>query len=206
MSDPESTFSKESVCLGDVEYPVHFRPRAELHKGSSIGRFGFLNIGTIVYSNTVIGRYFSAGRQVEIGVAQHPTQALSTHGFVLGNGWFPRTKYYGTGALVSHVAHPKTTIGHDVWIGGQAIILAGVTIGTGAIVAANSTVTKDVPPYAIVGGSPARLIKMRFEDDVIAGLLRTAWWEREFEFVRKLPFSDVKRCIELLEKSPDEQM
>ncbi|MGV1835953.1 CatB-related O-acetyltransferase [Rhizobium rhizogenes] len=200
MSYPESTFAKESICLGEVEHPVHFRSRAELHKRSSIGRFGFLNSGTVVYGNTQIGRFFCAGRQVEIGVAQHPTHALSTHGFVLGSGWFPRTPDYGVENLVRHVAHPKTIIGHDVWIGSHAIVISGLTIGTGAVVAANSTVTKDVPPYAIVAGSPARIIRMRFDEEIIAGLLETAWWERDFDTIRKLPFDNVERCIEELRR------
>lgn len=67
-------------------------------------------------------------------------------------------------------------IGNDVWIGYEAIIMAGVNIGDGAIIATRATVTKDVPPYAIVGGAPARIIKKRFSDDVISKLLKIKWW------------------------------
>ncbi|GEO85443.1 MULTISPECIES: CatB-related O-acetyltransferase [Alphaproteobacteria] len=70
-----------------------------------------------------------------------------------------------------------TVVGHDIWIGHNATIMPGVTIGHGAIVAAASVVTHDVPPYAIVGGNPARLIRMRYPDEVIAELLQTAWWD-----------------------------
>ena len=68
------------------------------------------------------------------------------------------------------------TIGNDVWIGYEAVILSGVTIGDGAIIGTRSVVTKDVPPYTIVGGAPARVIKKRFSDDVIEKLLKIKWW------------------------------
>ena len=79
------------------------------------------------------------------------------------------------------------SIGNDVWIGHGAVILPGVTVGDGAVVGANAVVTKDVSPYAIVGGAPARVIRMRFADDVVERLMRLAWWdwplERLFEAV-----------------------
>ena len=68
-------------------------------------------------------------------------------------------------------------IGNDVWIGFEAVILAGVTIGDGAIIGARAVVTKDVPPYTIVGGIPAKPIKKRFDEDVISDLLRVKWWD-----------------------------
>ena len=71
----------------------------------------------------------------------------------------------------------RTTIGNDVWIGYEAVILAGVTIGDGAIIGTRAVVTKDVPPYTIVGGVPAKVIRKRFSDDVISALLKTKWWD-----------------------------
>jgi virginiamycin A acetyltransferase len=72
-----------------------------------------------------------------------------------------------------------TIVGHDVWIGHNATIMPGVTIGHGAIVAAESVVSRDVPPYAVVGGNPARIIRMRFEPHVVDTLLAIAWWDWE---------------------------
>ena len=68
-------------------------------------------------------------------------------------------------------------IGNDVWIGYEAVVLAGVTIGDGAVIGARAVVTKDVPPYAVVGGVPARLIRRRFPDDTISALLALKWWD-----------------------------
>ena len=76
-------------------------------------------------------------------------------------------------------------IGNDVWIGYNATIMAGVTIGDGAIIATNATVTKDVEPYSIVGGNPAREIKKRFANDVISKLLKLKWWDWDIEKISK---------------------
>lgn len=77
--------------------------------------------------------------------------------------------------------HPKTkgdvTVGSDVWIGSEAVILSGVTIGDGAVVGARAVVARDVPPYAIVAGNPARVLRLRFEPRVVERLLATAWWK-----------------------------
>ena len=83
------------------------------------------------------------------------------------------------------------TIGHDVWLGSGAMILSGVTIGHGAAVAARAVVTKDVPPYAIVGGNPARVIRARFDAATVAALLDVAWWD--------LPDTEVAGLIPLLQ-------
>jgi acetyltransferase-like isoleucine patch superfamily enzyme len=82
------------------------------------------------------------------------------------------------------------TIGHDVWVGHDAFILSGITIGNGAVIAARSLVTRDIPPYAVVAGTPARHIKQRFPDEVVTALQRIAWWN--------WPVSDVKRAWPLL--------
>lgn len=76
-------------------------------------------------------------------------------------------------------------IGNDVWIGYEAVIMAGVTIGDGAIIGARAVVTKDVPPYTIVGGVPARDIRRRFSDDVIARLLELKWWDWPAEQIQR---------------------
>ncbi|MDL4470788.1 CatB-related O-acetyltransferase [Citrobacter braakii] len=79
------------------------------------------------------------------------------------------------------ITKPKnTTIGNDVWIGNDVVLKGGISIGDGAVVAANSVVTKDVPPYAIVAGVPAKIIKYRFESDIIEQLLKIKWWNYNY--------------------------
>lgn len=112
--------------------------------------------------------------------ANHLTDAITTYPFaIFGNGWenaMEGRTYPFKGDLV---------IGNDVWIGYNATIMAGVTIGDGAIIATNATVTKDVPPYAIVGGNPAKVIRLRFADDVIERLLRLKWWDWDVEKITR---------------------
>lgn len=92
---------------------------------------------------------------------------------------------YAGSHLLDKTGHAKSkgavTIGCDVWLGHGALILSGVTVGHGAVVAAGSVVTKDIPPYAIVGGNPARILRYRFEPEVIESLLDIAWWDWPIE-------------------------
>lgn len=112
--------------------------------------------------------------------ANHLTDALTTYPFaIFGNGW--------ENAMDGKTYPQKgdINIGNDVWIGYNATIMAGVTIGDGAIIATNSTVTKDVEPYATVGGNPAKEIKKRFSDDTINKLLQLKWWNWDIEKITK---------------------
>ncbi len=182
-----------------VEHPVHLAPGSEIHRNSSVGAFLFLNFRSILYPNVVVGRYCSIARGCEVGVAQHPTSFLSTHSFQYNDVLFPKLPAYSTPRSLKWRSHAQTTIGSDVWLGAQVVVVEGVTIGHGAVVAANAVVTKDVPPYAIVGGSPARLIRYRFDQDIITRLLDTEWWLRPFEQVSQLPFDNIFGCLEILE-------
>jgi hypothetical protein len=106
----------------------------------------------------------------------HRTDTFSSYPFLR---LFPEAQAnnYGKGAPV---------IGNDVWIGGDTTIHSGVTIGDGAVIAGQSVVARSVPPYAIVAGNPAKVVKYRFDDETIAGLLEVKWWELPEEFIRTL--------------------
>jgi acetyltransferase-like isoleucine patch superfamily enzyme len=144
-------------------------------------RIGSVNVGSYTYigerssiERTQIGRYCSIAPEVIIGLASHPTDHISTY-----PGFYSSA---ATGAFFFgnelHLFDKKTTeIGHDVWIGARAIIVGGVTIGTGAIVATGAVVAKDVPPYAIVGGVPAKVLRYRFDSQLCEAILATKWWE-----------------------------
>jgi virginiamycin A acetyltransferase len=128
--------------------------------------------------------------------ANHLTNALTTYPFaIFGNGWenaMDGKEYPQKGDI---------TIANDVWIGYNATIMAGVTIGDGAIIAANSTVVKDVEPYSIVGGNPATEIKKRFSPDVIEQLLQLKWWNWDLEKITKnvqyLTGADINQLLKI---------
>jgi serine acetyltransferase len=92
------------------------------------------------------------------------------------------------------------TIGNDVWTGHNVNIMSGVNVGDGAVIAAGAVVTKDVPPYAIVAGVPATIKRYRFSDKIVERLLRSKWWELELSQLSGLPFNDVERCLEAIER------
>ena len=136
---------------------------------------------------------FSVAYGVRIGLPEHPVNMVSTS-----------PKIYRNIKLkdIKDVYFPPI-IGNDVWIGANAIILQGVTIGDGAIIAAGAVVTKDVPPYAIVGGVPAKVIKYRFSDDVILKLLEIKWWDKPEEWTTQNldKFTDVSGFVKFLEET-----
>ena len=147
---------------------------------TTIQNHSYLNRGTKI-NYTSIGAYCSIGSDVLIGVRKHPTDMVSTHpSFYANNKGF---KTYANQMYCDEL--PNIQIGNDVWIGSKSTILGNVTIGDGAIVAYGSIVTKDIPPYAIVGGTPAKIIKYRFSKEIIDSLLEIKWWELSDEFFSK---------------------
>lgn len=145
-----------------------------------LGDYTYIN-GNTVIRNASIGKFCSIANDVLIGLGKHPVNFVSTHPAFYSNDkpfiTFSDKTYYKE--------YDSIEIGNDVWIGTRAIITDGVKIGDGAIVAAGSVVTKDVEPYAIVGGIPARIIKYRFENDTIKKLIDSKWWDNEHEWFCK---------------------
>ena len=132
----------------------------------------------------IIGKFCSiaCGAKFIFNSANHRLSSLSTYPFpIFYEEWNLQMKD------VSKAWDNKGNIvvGNDVWIGYEAIILAGVTVGDGAVIGARAVVTKDVPPYTIVGGIPARIIRRRFDEETIHALLRIKWWNWRPEQIRK---------------------
>ena len=130
----------------------------------------------------IIGRYcaIASGVRFVMPGANHADLGPSTFPFgIFGEPWAELTMDLVMGAP----SRGDTVVGNDVWLGYRALVLPGLTIGHGAIVAAASVVAADVPPYAIVGGNPARVIRRRYEDEDVERLLRAAWWDWPVELV-----------------------
>jgi virginiamycin A acetyltransferase len=130
----------------------------------------------------VIGRYcaLATGVRFIMGGANHSMAGASTFPFtIFGGAWAERT----LDLLEAIPTRGNTVVGHDVWLGYQAIVMPGVRIGDGAVVAAGSVVGSDVPDYGIVAGNPARLVRRRYDDDGVERLLRAAWWHWPVELV-----------------------
>ena len=144
---------------------------------------------------STVGKFCSFGNDIKIGVTQHPTNWLSTH-------IFQYLDFEG----ISNVKKQKwefskpVHIGNDVWIGTNVIIMDGVTVSDGAIIAAGAVVTKDVPPYAIVGGVPAKIIRYRFDEKTINRLMKVKWWNKDISLIKNLPFNDIEAALNILEK------
>ena len=166
---------------------------------------GSMGYGSYIGDNSrvsaKIGRYCSIASSVETTLGTHPTKAwVSTHPsfFSLNN---PSGLYYSeTQRFEEKTA--QTGIGNDVWIGCRAVILGGVKIGDGAIVAAGAVVTKDVPDYAIVGGVPAKVIRYRFSQEEIKKLLKIKWWDFSHDRIKSISehFDDISEFLKNIDE------
>lgn len=150
-------------------------------------------------SDTVIGNFCSISGNVIIGPGEHPVNFTTTSPFLYH-------KWIGYNNDTDNLIMQKPVkIGNDVWIASNVFIKGGVTIGDGAICAAGAVVVKDVPPYAIVGGVPAKILKYRFNEETIQKLLEIQWWNFPDDIIKKMPYKDVEQTIKYFETYIKEQ-
>ncbi|MDB5618516.1 chloramphenicol acetyltransferase [Tardiphaga sp.] len=151
----------QEVTMGDYSYVV--------------------NDAQITY--TTIGKFCSIAAMTRINPGNHPMhRATQAHFTYRASAYFPGEA--DDAEFFDWRREHHVTIGHDVWIGHGAIVLPGRNIGTGVVIAAGAIVTKDVPPYTIVAGNPARIIRPRFPEEIAAGLTELAWWDWDHETLR----------------------
>ena len=160
---------------------------------STMGKYSYLGRKSVLICADV-GMYCSIGDEVKVGLGIHTLSNLSTSPLFT-------EKHNGTGTswTDNDKVEPfkRVTVGNDVWIGQNAVILPGVNIGDGAIIGANCVVGSNVEPYTIVIGNPARMLRKRFDDDLINLLLKFRWWDKNIEEINDLipilTCSDLKR-------------
>jgi acetyltransferase-like isoleucine patch superfamily enzyme len=147
---------------------------------SAIDDHTYVQRGSII-SHAEVGKFCSIAPGVCVGVSQHSIAGVSSHpAFYLRNT--PLAKVYCE--QDRFVTSRMTIVGHDVWIGQNAIVLGGLKIGVGAVIGAGAVVTRDVPPYAVVGGVPAEIIKYRFDEVVRRALLASNWWSQSDQWLQ----------------------
>ncbi len=165
----------------DVQLGRHCRVEqgVVLSRGVALGDYSYVNRGTLIGSGK-IGKFCSVGPGCQIGPAEHPLHHASTSPYI-----------YGSSNIIHKDSHwedfsSAPQIGNDVWIGGLVIVLQGVTIGDGAVLAAGTVITRDVAPYAVVVGVPGRVIKYRFPPEQVEYLLQLRWWDLPLAQLRAL--------------------
>lgn len=205
-----STLLRPGAVLPDE---VVFEPPCSLkwmgvHHSLHLGAFSYAVSG--FYFGCRIGRYCSFGEQVQIGRHPHPMHWVTTSPFFYWQFKDVLDQELPSGVELNVVRDFKrstppvtaklTVMGNDVWIGHGAFILPGVQIGDGAVIAAMSVVTKDVPPYAVVAGSPAKVVKYRFPEDQIEALRESKWWEFAPWQLKGLQVDDIPAFLEGVRK------
>lgn len=172
----ENSFISDSVLETHVQVN-----RSNMIVDSIVGAYTYTGMSTVI-KHASIGKFCSISWGVSIAGGTHNYKLISPHPFI-------HLKSFGIVEENEGIEMERINIGNDVWIGTNASILSGVTIGNGVVIGAGSVVTKDVPNYAIVAGSPARIIKYRFSEEIIQLLNEVCWWD--------LPISVIKENIDL---------
>lgn len=149
---------------------------------STLGDFSYVSYETVL-RHVTIGKFCSIGPRCQIGLGKHPTNGfLSTHPL-----FFSKTPPTAVSLLKENKFQETEAIhiGHDVWIGANVIVMDGISIGDGAIIAAGSIVTKDVAPFSMVKGTPALHYKLRFSTEKIESILKDPWWNKNLKWFKE---------------------
>ena len=202
----EYKFKLESKTRAKIrlESPCALSNSVDLLSSFSCGAWTTISttdgIGHLLH-NVSIGRYCSIAAGTWVSPHEHPVNWITTSPIAYGSIFHAKPDCavnFIDGLEENKIVRP-VKIGNDVWIGSCCFIKGGITIGDGAVVAAHAVVTHDVPPYAIVGGSPARIIRFRFSSEIIERLLKLQWWKYDLSKAGKIKWNDVNIALSQLE-------
>ena len=182
----------------EIEAPARMSMHFENTLPFKLGAFTYT--GGPVFSNISIGRYCSIAEGLQCGKTTHPINWLSSSPFqyVRNEEGFEDYLGYNLENNLQFDVNKHTMVGNDVWIGLNVFLKDGISIGDGSIIGAGSVVTKDVPPYAIVAGNPAKIIRYRFDSETIMKLMELKWWEYKFTDFKGVDFSNIQNAINKL--------
>jgi acetyltransferase-like isoleucine patch superfamily enzyme len=178
---PQAVFQHGAEAHGECQLAegVALGPKTNL-VNCEVGRYTYF-AGYSALSRCRVGAFCSLGPHLEAGFGRHPTNYVSAYPSFYSSQSAGRADF---GVVTDFAEHLPITIGNDVWIGAHCLIMDGVTIGDGAFIAAGAVVAQDIPPYAIAGGVPAKVIRPRFDEEETAFLLQLKWWERDLDWIR----------------------
>ncbi len=180
---PRRLFSKVSVFAviykSKLDHTVAILSGTRIY-WSTIGKYTYVSDQCWII-NSAVGSFCSIAGKVIIGGGGHPLNFVSTSPVFYSRRNILKTCF----SEVNFEEYRRTLIGNDVWIGSNAFIKGGVSIGHGAVIGAYSVVTKDIKPYSIVAGNPAKLIRMRFDDTTIEKLIKSEWWNYNNDILKR---------------------
>src|SRR5262249_3513134 len=189
------------IIKSTIRGPLFLNKNSQVGPDVDAGKYFGMNESCFI-ARASIGAFCAIGARTAINPFNHPSAWLSIHEFQYHPNSFDWVDEYNdfvrlerTPDMFKHV-----TVGSDVWTGHNVNVMAGVNVGDGAIIAASSVVTKDVPPYAIVAGVPATVKRYRFPEKTIERLLRLKWLDLELSELSGLPCRDVERCLDRIEE------
>jgi acetyltransferase-like isoleucine patch superfamily enzyme len=188
------------IFKSTVRGPLFLNRNSQLGPEATIGKYSGMNEDCFA-ARCMIGAFCAIGARTAINPFNHPSDWLSIHEFQYHPAAYDWVDEYNSLQRLARSPDmfSPVSVGNDVWMGHNVNVLPGVSVGDGAIIAAGSAVTRDVPPYAIVAGAPAAIKRYRFADATIERLLRLKWWELELSDLSGLPFRDIERCLDMIE-------
>jgi acetyltransferase-like isoleucine patch superfamily enzyme len=173
------------IVKSTIRGPLFLNKNSQIGPDAVVGKYFGMNESCFL-ARANVGSFGAIGARTAINPFSHPTSWLSTNEFQYHPKSFDWVDEYNDFARLERTPNVN--------------VMAGVNVGDGAVIAAGAVVTKDVPPYAIVGGVPAKIIRYRFPEKTIERLLRIKWWDLELSQLSGLPFRDIERCLDLIEE------